>query len=126
MEHSEETALDTADHKPYKWLRCIDDTFVVSPHGPARLQQFLHHLNSLTPTIKFTTEVEANDTLLFLDVLVMKRSPKLAMKVYQKPTHIGYYLHFKCNHPYQVKRGVIHSFISQAKVICQNQMDFKN
>jgi hypothetical protein len=49
-EHIEEIALDTANYKPAKWLRYVDDTFVVWPHGPARLQQFLHHLNSLTPT----------------------------------------------------------------------------
>jgi hypothetical protein len=52
VENSEEIALDTAHHKPAKWLRYIDDTFVVWPHGPARLQKFLHHLNILRPTIK--------------------------------------------------------------------------
>jgi hypothetical protein len=72
MEHSEETALDTADHKPAKSLRYVDDTFVVWPHGPARSQQFLH-LNNLRTTIKFTMEIEANGTLPFLDVLIMKR-----------------------------------------------------
>jgi hypothetical protein len=80
IEHSEETA----DHKPTKWLKHADNTLMVCPRGPARLQQFLHHLNSVRPTIKFTTEVEANDTLLFLNILVLKRVPKLAMKVYQK------------------------------------------
>jgi hypothetical protein len=40
-EHLEEIALDRADHKPAKWLRYVDDSFVVWPHGPARLQQFL-------------------------------------------------------------------------------------
>jgi hypothetical protein len=84
---------NTADHKPTKWLRYVDDTFAVWPHGPARLQQFLHCLNSITPTIKFTMEVEANDTLPFLDILVLKRGPKLAMKVYRKHTHTGCYLH---------------------------------
>jgi hypothetical protein len=81
MEHIEEVALDTADHKPTKWLRYVDDTSVVWPCGLARLQQFLHHPNNIRSTIKFTMEVEANDTLPFLDGLVMKRGPKLAMKV---------------------------------------------
>jgi hypothetical protein len=85
-EHSEETALDTADHKPTKWLRYVDDTFVVWPHQPARLQKFLHHLNSGWPTTKFTTEVKANDTLMFWDVLGMKWGFKFVMKLYQKPT----------------------------------------
>jgi hypothetical protein len=37
MEDSEEVALDTAIHKPAKWLRYVEDTSVVWPHGPARL-----------------------------------------------------------------------------------------
>jgi hypothetical protein len=86
-EHFREMALDTTDHKPAKWLRYFDNTFMVWPHGPARLQQFLHHLNSLGPTMKFTIKVESNDTLPFLDVLVIKSGPKLAAKVCQKSTH---------------------------------------
>jgi hypothetical protein len=60
MEHFEEIALDTADFKPTKWLRYVDDTFPVWPHGPAKLQQFLDHINNVRPTIKLTMEVEAN------------------------------------------------------------------
>jgi hypothetical protein len=97
--------FDTADHKPAKWLRYVDDTFVVRPHGLARFQKFLYHLNSLRLTIKFTMEVEANDTLSFFGILIMKRVTKLAVKVYRRPTHTGGYLHFKSNHPHHVKNG---------------------
>jgi hypothetical protein len=57
MEHFEKTALDTADYIPAKWLRYVDDTFVLWPHGPAKLQQYLHHVNSVRPTFKFIMEV---------------------------------------------------------------------
>jgi hypothetical protein len=87
MEHFE--GIGYIGPKPAKWLGYIDDTFMVWPYVPMRLQEFLHHLKCVRPTIKFTMEVEANDTLPFLDVLVMKRGPKLAMKVYQKLTHTG-------------------------------------
>jgi hypothetical protein len=62
----------------------------------------------------------------FLDILVMKRGPKLTMKVYRKSTHTGRYLHCKSNYPHHVKRGVFHSLVKRAKVICKNQKDFKN
>jgi hypothetical protein len=123
VEDLEELALDIENYKPAKWLRYIDDTFVIRP---AKLEQCLHHLNSVKPTIKFTMQVNANDTLPFMDVLVMKRGPKLAMKVYWKPTHTGRYLHFKSNHPYHVTRGVVHSLVGRTKGICQNQKDFNN
>lgn len=32
--------MNKADHKPAKWLRYVDHTLVVWPHGPARLQDF--------------------------------------------------------------------------------------
>jgi hypothetical protein len=70
-------------------------------------------------------EGEANDTLPFLDVLVMKRRPKLTTKVYRKPTHTGCYLHFKSNHPHHVKRGVVHSLVNWAQDICQKDFDIK-
>jgi hypothetical protein len=73
------------------------------------MQQFLHHLNSVRPTIKLPKEVEANDTFPFLDVIIMKRGPKLGMKVYQKLTHTGRYLH-----------------LSPYVGICWDQKDFNN
>jgi hypothetical protein len=112
MEYFEEIALDTANYKPAKWFRYVDDTFMIWPHGPPKLQQFLDQINNVRPTIKFTIEVEANNTLPFLDVLVMKRGQKLTTKVYRKPTHMGCYLHFKSNHPHHVKRGVVHSLVN--------------
>jgi hypothetical protein len=38
-------------------------------------------VHSVGPTTQFTMEVEANDTLPFFDVLVMKKVPNLATKV---------------------------------------------
>jgi hypothetical protein len=54
MEHFEKLALDCAQHKPFLWPRHVDDAFVVWPHGPDRLHNFLNHLNSLRPSIQFT------------------------------------------------------------------------
>jgi hypothetical protein len=71
-------------------------------------------------------EVEANDTLPFLDVLIMNLGPKLTTKVHQKSTHTCPYLHFKSNHPHHVTSGVAQSLLSRAKVICQDQKDFNN
>jgi hypothetical protein len=56
VEHFEKRALDGAQHKPSPWLRYVDDTFVIWPHGPERLQIFLSHLSSLRPSIQLTVE----------------------------------------------------------------------
>jgi hypothetical protein len=51
MENFEETALDEAIHKPLFWLRYVDDTFVIWPHGSGTLSEFLDHLSSIHDSI---------------------------------------------------------------------------
>ncbi|XP_013142201.1 PREDICTED: uncharacterized protein LOC106106199 [Papilio polytes] len=91
MEHLEDNALRTAPFKPRYWWRYVDDVFaIVTRQG---LSSLLDHLNGIHPKIVFTTEVERDGTLPFLDVLV-KREPtgSLVHTVYRKPTHTDRYL----------------------------------
>jgi hypothetical protein len=92
MEHFEKLALNLAQYKPSLWLQHVDDTFVVWPHGPEWLQNFLNHLNSLRASIHFTMETESDSVIPFLDVLVIRKGMTLAIRVYKKPTHTGRYL----------------------------------
>jgi hypothetical protein len=61
--------------------------FVVWPHGPEQLQNFLNHLHNLRPAIQFTMEIESDGVIPFLDVLVIQKETSLATKAYGKPTH---------------------------------------
>jgi hypothetical protein len=58
MEHFREIALDTADHKPAKWLRYFDNSLMVWPHTLARWQQFLHYHNCLRPTMNSQSKLK--------------------------------------------------------------------
>ena len=70
MEEFEKNTLATATLKPGFWFRYVDDTLSSWCHGVDNLQRFLHHINSLHPSIKFTYEVQKDDkTIPFLDVL---------------------------------------------------------
>ena len=40
LDSLEETALQSASFKPKLWVRYVDDTFVIWPHGPDTLQSF--------------------------------------------------------------------------------------
>jgi hypothetical protein len=124
MEHFEQLALDSAPHKPAMWLRYVDDTFVVWPHGTEKLKEFLSHTNNLRPTIQFTLKTETGDSLPFLAVLVYRNGTALLTKVYRKPTHTGRYLHFNSNHPPHVKRGVVHSLINRAITLCTEKQEY--
>jgi hypothetical protein len=59
MQHFEKLALDLAQQKTSLRLQYVDQTFVVQPHGPQQLQNFLGHFNSLQPSIQFTLETDS-------------------------------------------------------------------
>ena len=68
MEGFEERAIATATYKPKIWKRYVDDTFTVL--GKDYVDGFLQHLNSQQPTIRFTMEIEKDNTIPFLDTSV--------------------------------------------------------
>jgi hypothetical protein len=47
MEEFEKKATKQAAHRSVGWFRCVDDTFVIWPHGQEILAEFLNHLNGL-------------------------------------------------------------------------------
>jgi hypothetical protein len=56
MEDHEKKPTEQTTHKPVRWFRYVDDTFVIWPHGQEKLTEFLNHLNGLHNKIQFTME----------------------------------------------------------------------
>ena len=101
--------------RPKVWLRYVDDTFVVLESEESG--QFLQHLNSLDPNIKFTQE-NLTISLPFLDCLVsLKEDGSLSTSVYRKPTHTDQYLQFDSHHPLIHKLGVIRTLEHRANTV---------
>ena len=121
MEAFEERALKSAVQRPRVWLRYVDDTFVIWPHGEDELDTFHNHLNNQHPSIQFTMEKESNGRIPFLDVLVERKEVRLSTKVYRKSTHTDRYIHFDSYHHPQVKSGVISCLRNRAEKICDQE-----
>jgi hypothetical protein len=80
---AEERALDFAPHNLHCWFRYVDDTFVIWPHGPDKLKDFLNH-----HCIQFTMETEIDGHLPFLDIDIYRRpNGSLGHTVCRKSTH---------------------------------------
>ena len=67
---------------------------------------FLQELNQLVPTIKFKIEIEKDNSLPFLDTLVINSRNQLKFKVYRKPTSVEAFIHYFSNHDISVKRSM--------------------
>ena len=99
MEEFEKKAIEQVTHKPACWLRYVDDTFIIWPHGQEKLTEFLSHLNRLHKKIQFTMEIEEESHIPFLDIDIYKKADcSLGHKVYWKPTHTNLYLHQDLHH----------------------------
>ena len=59
MESFEDRALSSAVNPPRWWKRFVDDTFVILKKD--HKEEFLHHINSVDPSIQFTTEEQKED-----------------------------------------------------------------
>ena len=118
MEAFEEEALDKASKRPSMWIRYVDDTFVIWPHGRKELQTFHNHLNNLRDSIKFTMEEEENGSIPFLDVLVTRNNNHMTTSIHRKKTHTDRYLHYASYHHPRTKTGTISCLRRRAETLC--------
>jgi hypothetical protein len=118
-EDYEKTELDSAQLHPRCWFRYVDDTLVIWPHGPDKLKDFLHHLNSIHQSIQFTMETETEGHLPFLDLDIYRRPDgSLEHKVHRKPTHANLYLNAKSHHHPSNKQATLSTLIHRARALC--------
>ena len=97
--------------RPFMWKRSIDDIFLVWTHGRQLLLDFIAYLNSLHPTIKFTSNIDSN-SVDFLDVTVFKgtrfqQHRTLDTRTFFKSTNSFHYLAFDSFHPFSTKKGIV-------------------
>ena len=106
MEEFEEQAITNATCKPKIWKRYVDDNFTVLDRD--HVMDFLQHLNSQQPSIRFTMEIKKDNTIPFLDTTVTRETDGLLTTTfYRKPTHTDQYLTYDVHHPQSVKRGFV-------------------
>ena len=121
---SKEKAITTFVEPPKIWKRFVDDTF--SKLKQIYVDDFLKHLNNQHPRIKFTTELQENGKIAFLDTLVHvlpDRSTKIT--VYRKATHTDQYLDFRSNHHIKQKIGIISTFENRIQELITTEEDKK-
>ena len=118
MEHFKREALQSASNPPTFWFRFVDDTWVIQQN--THKQEFLEHINSIDPAIKFTVEgTQGYGGIPFLDTLVtLEADYSLSFTVYCKPTHTYQYLQWDSHHNLSAKHSVIGTLTHRAETVC--------
>ena len=73
MAKFEDKYVYTYPHLPLLWKKFIDDIFLIWPHGKISLVEFIEHLNTVHPTIKFTSDI-SDTQISFLDLFYIYKS----------------------------------------------------
>ena len=108
--------------KPAYYRRYVDDTFLLFK-DPKHIPAFLDYLNKQHSNIKFTSEIEENNCLPFLDVLVKKGS-HVTTTVYRKPTFTGLGTRYTSFIPQLFKINAIITMFTRCYNIASNWIAF--
>jgi len=92
--------------QPTYYRRYIDDILLIWDHSTSELDNFLDHLNSVHPTIKFTKSV-SNSQITYLDLDIYRKDTTFETKTHFKSTNTFSYLHGHSNHPPSTFKGVL-------------------
>ena len=80
--------------KPVYYRRYVDDCFLLFRERK-RVNLFFNFLNEQHSSIKFSSEVETNNTLSFLDIKIIRPNGSFSTSVYQKPTFTELFTNFQ-------------------------------
>ena len=124
MYQLEKKALDSFVRPPTVWKRYVDDTF--AKLETRDVDDFLTHLNNQHPRIQFTTEIQTNSRIAFLDTeVIVGHQGTLETRIYRKPTHTNQYLNFDSNHHVRQKLGIVSTLRHRADTLVSDHGERK-
>ena len=82
--------------------------------------------NNYHPRLKFTFETETDNSMPFLDTLVIRDDGMLITDWYRKPTFSGRYINYFSNHPHKYKINTIVNLVDHAILLSDDRFHHKN
>ena len=105
--------------KPTFFRRYVDDIFLLFDHRD-QVESFKAYMNSCHPNMKFTSELEEDNVLPFLDVKVIRSGDSFVTSVYRKPTFSGVYTNYNSFLPDIYKTGLVRTLLFRLFTICSD------
>ena len=112
-----------ASFKPLLYRRYVDDCFFLFrslDHVPL----FLSYLNRQHPNISFSSELEKDGRLPFLDIEVTRSNGRFSTLVYRKPTFTGLFTNFHSFVPVAYKRSLVCCLLHRIFHLCSSYENF--
>ena len=111
---------------PLSNLICIDDMLmtVSSSSDPWTMCLFLSYLNRQHSNIFFSSELEKDNRLPFLDTEITRSKGRFSTSVYRKPTVTGLFTNFHSFVPLGYKRSLVCGLLHRIFHLCSSYENF--
>ena len=83
-------------------------------------------MNHQHSDLKFTFEVEQNNSFSFLDVKICRENDRFTTSIYRKPTFSGVFIHFDSFIPTSYKHGLVKTLMFRYFKICSSYEKIHN
>jgi hypothetical protein len=101
------------ENKIVAYFRYVDDILIIYDASKTNIANVLETFNSLHPKIKFTSELEQDHKINFLDITLLRLPNEVIASIYRKPTASGYLIPYESCHPSQHKMTGIHYLVNR-------------
>ena len=123
MVEVETSVIPNVSNKVKVWKRFVDDTYCLARFE--YINSILLALNSFHKNIKFTFQTEKDNTILFLDILIIRKPGKIEITVYRKKTCTDLYMNCYSFAPKSWKWETLTTLVRRAHINCSTEKHLK-
>ena len=107
------------EFKAVVYRRYVDDTFLLF-RSKDYIEKFRGYLNCQHPNIKFTSEIDDNNPISFLDIKISGVNNRFSTNIYRKVTFSGVFTNLESLIPISYKSNLIFTLLFRAFKLCSN------
>ena len=111
MDDLETNCISTLPFQLPFYFRYVDDIITAVPAN--QIDTIKNSFNRHNHKIQFTVEEESDNTIRFLDVLIIRVGTNIRINRHQKPTHSGRIINFYSHHPLTYKINAINNLVDK-------------
>ena len=119
MVELENNLINTLSEHLVCWERYVDDTICFIKNESVDL--VISVLNSFHPSIQFTSETENSNSILFLDIQLLRTGENIETRVIRKPSNTDLYIHWQSLPPLQWKRSALKTLVYRKYIVSSNE-----
>lgn len=124
MDDLETSCISKLSFKPLFYYRYVDDIITCIPKN--KIDEIIGVFNGYDNRLQFTSEIQNNNSISFLDVLLINENNCLITDWYKKPTFSGSTINYYSKHPLAQKIAIVYNFVHRAIKLSHKKFHTKN